>query len=42
MQSEEIITWNPELEKMEFNLSHLSGVINFSKSHLFSKVHYKP
>ena len=42
MQSEEIITWNPGLEKMEFNLSHLSGVINFSKSHHFSKVHYKP
>ena len=42
MQSEEIVTWNPELEKMEFNLSHLSGVINFSKSHHFSKVHYTP
>jgi hypothetical protein len=42
MQSEERIKWNPELEVMEFNLSELSGVVNFSKSHHFSKVIHKP
>ena len=42
MQIEEKVTWNPEIEKMEFNLSHLSGVINFSKSHHFSEVRYTP
>jgi len=42
LQSEERITWDPELEVMEFNLSELSGVINFSKSHHFSKVLHKP
>lgn len=42
MQSEEKVTWNPEREEMEFNLSQLSGVINFSKSHHFSKVRYIP
>ena len=42
MQSEERVIWNPELEEMEFNLSHLSGVINFSKSHHFSEVRYTP
>ncbi len=42
VQSEEKVTWNPELEEMEFNLSHLSGLINFSKSHHFSEVRYTP
>ena len=42
MRNEERITWNPELEVMEFNLSQLSGVVNFSKSHHFSKVRYTP
>jgi len=42
MQSKERITWNPELEVMEFNLSELSGVVNFSKSHHFSEVRYTP
>lgn len=42
MQNEERVAWNPELEEMEFNLSDLSGVINFSKSHHFSKVKHKP
>ena len=42
MQSEERITWNPELEVMKFNLSQLSGVVNFSKSHHFSEVRYTP
>lgn len=41
-QSEERVTWNPELEEMEFNLSHLSGLISFSKSHHFSKVRHTP
>jgi len=42
IQSGKKITWNPEQEEMEFNLSELSGVVNFSKSHHFSKVLYKP
>ena len=42
MRNEERITWNPELEVMEFNLSQLSGVVNFSKSHHFSEVRYTP
>jgi hypothetical protein len=42
IQSKERITWNPELEVMEFNLSELSGVVNFSKSHHFSEVRYTP
>ena len=41
-QSEETVTWNTELNEMEFNLSQLSGVLNFSKSHHFSQVRYKP
>lgn len=42
MESDVMITWNPELEKMEFNLSELSGVVNFSKSHHFSEVRHTP
>ena len=41
-KSEQKVTWNQELEKMEFNLLDLSGVLSFSKSHHFSEVHYKP
>lgn len=42
IQNEERVTWNQEIEEMEFNLSHLSGVLNYSKSHHFSKVRYTP
>lgn len=41
-KSGETVTWNKEQDEMEFNLSELSGALNFSKSHHFSKVRYKP
>ena len=42
LQGEEKITWYPELEKMAFKLSELSGVVNFGKSHHFSEVRHTP
>lgn len=41
-QSEEKVTWNQEREETELKLSHLSGFINFSESHHFSKVQHTP
>ena len=49
-QSEEVVTWDPKLKKLKFNLLHLSGELNFNNnkvkshysSHHFSNVIHKP
>lgn len=47
-KSQSPCTWHPEKKEMEFNLSHISGVLNCDmsqgpgKSHHFSNVIYKP
>lgn len=41
-QSEDKVSWNAAGDEMEFKLSQLSGLINFSTSHHFSKVRYTP
>jgi hypothetical protein len=45
---DETVTWDPAAKRMEFNLSHLSGVLDFAHSnpkysrHYFSRVVHKP